>query len=324
MNQPDQPQVSVILPTYRRCEPLLRSLEDLLAQDGVRFEIIVADQNPQWPAELVAERDRRQADPRVIWLKIPSPGVVAARHAAVAIARGDILLFVDDDVFVPSRQLMANHVKRLADASIAAVAGRERFTTDDVPPDEPVDAVLAPPAPAPAQWSPLEQALRFNRNGEQPQRVCTFSTCNGAIRKSAFLAVGGFDESFTGNSYGDDYDLALRLEKAGYSIVYEPRAWLIHRRVPAGGLRLTDRANPVRWTATARTAWLFVLRHGHRGLYRELIYSHVLRKTILFRPNLERPWRQPRAVAALVLGLWGAWRMAPLGPVSRFTSRSSV
>lgn len=47
-----RPRISVILPTYRRFEPLLDTAGSLLSQLYEHFEIIVADQNPEWPEEL--------------------------------------------------------------------------------------------------------------------------------------------------------------------------------------------------------------------------------------------------------------------------------
>ena len=63
------------------------------------------------------------------------------------------------------------------------------------------------------------------------------------FRRSEFLRVPGFDENFTANSYGDDYDLAIRLAEQGGKTVYDPMAALTHLQVPAGGLRLKDASN---------------------------------------------------------------------------------
>jgi GT2 family glycosyltransferase len=149
----------------------------------------------------------------------------------------------------------------------------------------------------------VQQALWFNRNGDRAQWICTFCTCNGSIRRSAFEAVGGLDESFAGHSYGYDYDMALRLHSAGFRFVYDPAAWLIHRRIPAGGLRMSDQKTRVNHVRTAQGLWTFVLRHGHRGMYRHLVLHHVLRKTVLLKRNLTRPWRQPAVAAGVLIGL---------------------
>ncbi|MBV8274132.1 MAG: hypothetical protein JO170_02575, partial [Verrucomicrobia bacterium] len=128
----------------------------------------------------------------------------------------------------------------------------------------------------------------------------------------------GFDELFTGNTYGYDADLALRLSARPGTTVYDPDAWLIHRRVPVGGLRLTDKHNRVDATATAQGLWLFVFRHGYRGMYAHLIYRHVLRKTLLLRRNLLST-RQIGIAIGLLRGLVRAWHKRLLGPQSVFS-----
>jgi GT2 family glycosyltransferase len=313
-----RPMMSVIVPTFRRFEWLLQTVQDLLAQEYSDFEVVVADQNADWPAALHADLDAIKANPRIRWLAVGSPGVVVARNRAVAASVGDVILFVDDDVKIPDRHLLEAHAASFDDTRTAAVVGRER------PVDDAVAGIPRPQAPRQqAGLSPLQQALTFDRNSDTSQDVCTFSTCNGSVRRSVFLAVGGFDELFAGNSYGDDYDLALRLHERGYRIVYEPAAWLIHCRAPRGGLRLSDPTNSPAILPMAQGLWLFVLRHGHRGAYRHLVVHHVLRKTVLLKRNLVNPWRLPRSVVATVAALPLAYVKLSRGPQLPFTDTAN-
>src|SRR5262245_56319539 len=125
MNDVALPVVSVVVPTYRRFEPLLNTLRDLLAQDYPGLEIVVADQNPQWPAELQPQRIAFQNNPNMRWLSLEVPGVVAARNEAVRVSRGEILLFVDDDVEIRDPQFIRHHAQNYRDPEVSAVAGRE-------------------------------------------------------------------------------------------------------------------------------------------------------------------------------------------------------
>jgi hypothetical protein len=238
----------------------------------------------------------------------------------VAAARGEILWFVDDDVEILSRDTLGQHAGNYDDPSIAAVVGRERPMGAVGRPADKAQATVREELPPPAGWSSLQQAIWFDRDSDRRHRVCAFSTCNGSVRRSAFLAVDGFDERFAGNSYGDDADLALRLHARKFGIVYDPDAWLVHVRAPFGGLRLTDRANTQDLVATAQGLWLFVLRHGHRGMFGRLVVGHVLRKTVLLRRNLVRPWRQPQVILATARGLWRAVGVA--GPATADPHRS--
>lgn len=285
-------KISVIIPSYRRFAPLLNTIQDLQQQEYNEFEIIVVDQNKDWPPEYQTTLMEIRQSPRLIWLTLDKPEVVMARNIAVQYASGEILLFIDDDVRITDKLFIAKHAVNFIDPTTNIVSGRE-CTPESTPEENATEnhssfAYLE----TIKNLSKLQQTLWFDRNSKHRTQVCTFSTCNGAIRKSVFLEVGGFDENFCGNSYGDDYDLILRLHQLGYQSIYDPHVWLIHLRVPMGGLRMSDLNNKVNYVRTATGFWLFLLRHGTFKMYGHLFYNHVLRKTVLLKVNLRRPWRQ--------------------------------
>jgi GT2 family glycosyltransferase len=61
--------------------------------------------------------------------------------------------------------------------------------------------------------------------------------CNMSFKKEVFLRCGFFDDNYTGNAYREDTDMAIRVRKAGYAIIYSPEAALIHHMDTAGGSR---------------------------------------------------------------------------------------
>ena len=66
---------------------------------------------------------------------------------------------------------------------------------------------------------------------EQQRSAATFVTgCSFLIRADALRAVGGFDEAFF--AYVEDTELSVRLNRAGYALVYEPKALVLHRIAP--------------------------------------------------------------------------------------------
>jgi GT2 family glycosyltransferase len=308
-------KVSVVVPSYRRFQPLLNTLKDLQKQDYPNFEIIVVDQNLEWSAEYDETLATLRSDDRILWLKQAQPEVVIARNTAVHHAQGEIIIFVDDDVEIVDSQFIYRHVKNYGDPLIHVVIGRE--CQDGSPPDRIAETGETDHL---KQLSPLQQALWFDRNSSYRTDICTFSTCNGSIRKSTFLAVGGFDENFRGNSYGDDYDLILRLHQQGFKSVYDPAAWLTHLRVPMGGLRMSDLGNRVSYRQTSTGFWLFLLRHSTPDMIWHLFYNHVLRKTVLLKVNLQRPWRQMVVIPGVILGFFQACFLLRKGTQSCFKS----
>ena len=102
MNTPDNPKVSIIVPTCNRASMLVRAVESVLAQTFTDFELIIvddgsSDDTPQVVASL--------GDPRIKSLRHSlSRGPAAARNTGIASARGQYLAFLDDDdEFLPTK-----------------------------------------------------------------------------------------------------------------------------------------------------------------------------------------------------------------------------
>lgn len=91
------PLVSVVIPTRNRPHLLPRAIASMLAQDYTRLEVIIVDDG-SGPSTAAAIQKAAAADSRVRGLRHKaSRGVAAARNAGAAAARGEYLLFDDDD-----------------------------------------------------------------------------------------------------------------------------------------------------------------------------------------------------------------------------------
>ncbi len=313
--------VSVIIPSLGRFAPLISSVRDVLDQDYRSLEVIVIDQNLAWPPEQLADRSELMADPRVRWVENFPIGVVRARNHAVSLARGSLLLFVDDDVWIPDTRFVRRHVDAHEASGVACVCGRElkMFQMDE--------AARAPREPSRperadvAAGSALQQILAFDRSQPRSAVVPALSTCNASIKLDAFLRVGGFDEGFQGASYGDDADLALRLHARGERIVYDSSAWLVHLLAPAGGLRMNDPKNAFSERDKCVSGLIVLFRHAGIAEAWPILYGWVLRRSVLLRRNVVRPWRQPRVVLGLASATIDALRAVRRGPQSALTPR---
>lgn len=303
--------VAVVIATRGRFEVLLTAIRHVLAQQDVRFRVVVVDQNEHWPEQLAAQRDELAADSRIEWMAGIPPGVVAARNLGVSRCSAKVYVFVDDDVEIEDSQFLAKHLAAYSDPAVGAVCGRELAPGNSVGEVRTQSAALA-------SLNRTEALLAFDRGASTPADVAVFSTCNGSVRSDAFLSVSGFDEQFTGASYGDDADFALRLADAGWIVRFDPGPWLVHLMSPSGGLRLSDAANRYRERERALSGWLFALRHASGSLRWRLVYGWVLRRTVLLRRNALRPWRWPASIAGVVAAYFDARAAVRAGVRSRF------
>jgi GT2 family glycosyltransferase len=178
------PLVSVCLTHYNRPRLLQQALSSLEAQDYPNFEVVLVDDASTDPAAqelldtLTPDLERRG------WQLVRHDRnryLGAARNTAVRHARGELLVFMDDDDYARPTQLSTLvHVAEHTGADIVTSAS-DVFSHHDPPaPDE---------APS-ARIVPLGAALG----------VGLFSNCfggaNALVRRSAFDRVGGFTEDW--------------------------------------------------------------------------------------------------------------------------------
>jgi glycosyltransferase involved in cell wall biosynthesis len=198
--------VSVVVPVLNGAETIGATLTALANQAGAprAGEIIVVDNgSTDGTPALVRRFD-------VTLLTESKRGPSAARNRGLAHARGEVVAFLDADT-LPTRRWLAELGAPFADANVLVVGG------------ETVDYIAKTPTErfmSQMGAFAFEYAL-FRRNFPH------VSSCNMAVRRSAAVAIQGWDESFF---TAEDFDFTLRLVRHfGCPVVREPRAVLMNR-----------------------------------------------------------------------------------------------
>jgi GT2 family glycosyltransferase len=220
--------VSFVIPTYRRPEALSETLTALraLSVSGDAFEVIVVDDDAD---DATAEVVRRlSADwPRLRYIGQANAGAAAARNRGAAVAAGDLLIFLDDDILVEADHVTA-HIAAQSRFPGALVNGHWEFS--------PVTRreLEATPFGRFRIW--LEDWVKegIEKRPLDGQRVMpsAVTAANLSVRSEVFEQLGGFDEQFPFAGY-EDQDLSLRAIAAGHTLVYDRsiRLWHNDRRV---------------------------------------------------------------------------------------------
>jgi glucosyl-dolichyl phosphate glucuronosyltransferase len=227
--------ISVIVATRDRARLLESTLEALCRQDspGCPVEILVVDNGSiDNTSEVVATAARRSPVP-VTYLTETKSGKSHALNTALEHARGDLLVFTDDDV-LPSRHWLASYAQALAQTGADYAAGRILPLWE---------------APQPRWLSPALHGVlaipdggtaRLVLSGVQ-DHVMPIGT-NMAVRRHVIDRIGGWNPQLGKLKHtlrtGEDHEFALRLAAGGFSGVYEPDASVLHR-VPRERLRLS-------------------------------------------------------------------------------------
>jgi len=233
---------SVVIPTYQRRQIVVRSVAALAGQTCADFEVVVAvDGSSDGTAE--ALRALETSFPLRV-LEQPNRGRAAAVNAGAAAAGGELILFLDDDMRADPR-LLEEHERS------------HREGADVVMGDLPLD----PDSPSNllswgVGWWARNRRERLSAPGAEIG-IADLLTGQLSISRAAYEAVGGFDESFTRDGLfgGEDLDLGYRLLKAGYKIVFNPRA-ISYQHYDVDPLDYLERARE-----TGRSDWELVAKH---------------------------------------------------------------
>ena len=208
------PSVSVIVPVLNGAATIGDMLRALTEQSPVpaELEIIIVDNgSTDTTLEIV------RSYPRVTLLNESRRGPAAARNKGLHHASGDIILHCDADT-LPTRRWIAELGSCFDDLSVNLAAGN----TLNFPPATPAERYLAGSQLYDAETNINRPVLPF------------VASMNMAVRRSAALAIGGWNEEMMTS---EDVDFSTRLlEKYPGRISYAPGAVLFHRN------RATDEA----------------------------------------------------------------------------------
>jgi glycosyltransferase involved in cell wall biosynthesis len=225
-------QVSIIIPTLNHAKYLKNALTSVQNQTFPKdeYEIIVVDNGStdntqQVTEQIIATYQTHQI--RYIWE--PEPGLLSGRHRGAKEAKGQILVFIDDDIEADKGWLAAI-MDAFQDPSVHLVGG----------PSQP-DYKSEPPAWLESFWEQHEYGrlcgwLSLLDFGEQIREIDPIFIwgLNYAIRKKTLFEVGGFHpdcipkhlQRFQGDG---EIGLSTKIRETGLKAVYHPKALVWHK-----------------------------------------------------------------------------------------------
>ena len=273
-------KASICIATYNRPKQLLITIQEVLRQKSFSaVELLVIDQTP-WENIEEIYRSRISAlveQGLLIYIRRNKPNLPAARNHALSVAKGDVVIWIDDDVLLPDL-FVENHLKNYEDKSVVAVGGLNYDRLNDVNIDEiNLESIFDT-----TKVLPKATFVKYHDNFND------LVGANHSVRREIAYTVK-YDSNFIG--YYEDTDFALRLSASGYGrIVCDPDAWLVHLRAPTGGCRI-NKKNRWKEYLMAGPYILFRIRHNNS----KYLISETIRVGPLRKENVVRFWRQPYA-----------------------------
>ena len=249
---PYTPTISVIIPTKGTAASLASCVQSILNERVVQFELIVANQGDRSSVEHAL--GPFAADTRLRILHTPTRGISGARNAGAAAARGSLLAFTDDDCAATDRWLAAllacleRHPRAgivfgrvstpVYDRSLFTIPAYEPPETDQewdrLVPFGVLGANMGVRRTAYDDVRGFDDLLALLWRDRRPERgyqrerhpgLGTSANLAHLVKTEHAKAVLGAGAPL---SAGEDYDFAVRLLSAGYTVVCSGRADVVH------------------------------------------------------------------------------------------------
>ncbi|NIQ06308.1 MAG: glycosyltransferase family 2 protein [Candidatus Korarchaeota archaeon] len=201
-----EPKASVIIVTYNipktEFKPTLDALEH---QTTKNFEILIIDNGNDWDIDVFVST---YSQVRVYVKLKKNYGLNEARNIGAKLAKGNILIFLDDDG-IPRRDFVREHLKAHSDYDIVAASGKIIPKTRTF-------------------YSKLNLSYDL---GEKVIPYIINTEGNSSFNREKFLEVSGFEEKLRGSGGGEGLLISYKLIKNTSDkskIIYYPKAVIYH------------------------------------------------------------------------------------------------
>ncbi|MDD2751786.1 MAG: glycosyltransferase [Candidatus Omnitrophica bacterium] len=245
------PAISVMIPTRNRCVSLGRVLDSLEAQTFKDFEVIVVDGgSTDKTRELVSSYAQKLS----VVFTIQEGSLVSAENKGLKTAKGEIFIRTDDDIVATPEWLQEIFNTFQLGDNIGGATGptiipeerkelRDLFYFQKKLKDGNFlwrmvgniyfNYFLEGEAFTVSKWF-RSGAFSLGSNYEQcrklpgPLEVTNQEACNLAVRRQLLERINGFDYTFGGIGDYNEADVAFKIRKSGYKIMFNPKAAVWH------------------------------------------------------------------------------------------------
>ena len=203
---------SIIIPVYNRPDEVAELLESLTHQTDKGFEVLIIEDGSSVPCEEICKQYADKLDLHYYFK--PNSGRSETRNYGIARATGDWFIIYDSDVIVPLQYI----------ATVRAELNQH--------PE--VDCYGGPDA-ADDSFSDVQKAINYSmtsimttggiRGATKNKAKFSPRSFNMGISRKCFETVGGYK-----NMIGEDIDLSIRIQQAGFKTTLIPEAYVYHKR----------------------------------------------------------------------------------------------
>jgi glycosyltransferase involved in cell wall biosynthesis len=211
--------LSIIVCTRDRCESLernLRSIDEMIGPQEVRWEVIIVDNNSKDRTKEVAEIFVKNQSDRYRYVLERRQGKSFALNTGIKAARGQIVAFTDDDCIVSKQWVSSILTEFTTDQDLAVLGGRVELYDSS---DRPITIIR------------YDKRILFQSLDALFDNVLVIG-CNMAIRRNVIDELGGFDIALgpgaKSGAVAEETELVYRAHKKGFKVLYSPDVVVYH------------------------------------------------------------------------------------------------
>ena len=293
--------LSLVIVTYQREQVLLDTVASLLTQARdceASSELLIVDQTEQHDSETIEQLAHWQDTQAVRIIRLERPDLVGAMNTGLESAKGDIVLYTDDDVRPQPGLLDAHLAAHRSHTDAVAVVGQILQ-----PGEEAIEVEYRP------SGSHMRRYMDFPFNSSSGCYIENAMAGNLSLKKQTVLDWDRFDPAF-GPPVASRFesDFAKRLVRAGHKIWFEPAAGIHHLQAASGGTRSQGLHQGSPSPVFSVGDYYFAFKHG-TGLDRLSYFAVRFIRQVCTRYHLRRPWKIPVKWLGEIRGFLQAYKL---------------
>ncbi len=253
--------ISIIIPNKDHIEDLRTCINSIKKSDYKNFEIIIVENGSSEENifNYYEELKKTEYIKIIEWNK----GIFnysAINNFAVPYARGDVILFLNNDTEVINTGWLTSMVEHAVRKEVGAVGAKLYFPDNSVQHGSVIIGINGVAGHAHRNF-PHDSPGYFGRL-KIIQNVSAVTAACLMIRKEVFNEVNGFDEDYAVSF--NDIDFCMKIRKKGYLIVWTPYAELYHHELKTRGTEDTceKKEREKREIELFRRKWKDILEEG--------------------------------------------------------------
>ena len=213
----NSPKISVVIPTFNGASKVSKLLTSILPQENVNFEVqVVIDGSNDNTVKVLQQLN----DSRIALTSQTNQGRSVTRNNGVAHSTGNLLVFLDDDMRLPGKDVLAQHVAHHREYPNSILVGKVVVDSSLLQND--FDHYL--------HFIFSKRDTGYTDKTKLTASNLKFTTQHLSMPKDLFEKLGGFDTRLTD---AEDYDLGMRALQMDIPIFYDPSILAYHDDFPS-------------------------------------------------------------------------------------------